>query len=184
MKRNTLSIVIGIVVLVGVLLFFGRSNTKSVDNTIQNNEQTQFSVGDRFHNFRLTEVSNIAVIPDIFLGDPTIIWFTTSWCVPCQIGARDTSKLDTELGDDAFDVLVVFIDPRESNEDLINWRNSYANPDWIVAFDDQNDSLAQKLNVKFLDTKYLLDENGFIVNIDERPVNSAYLDLIRETVNK
>lgn len=183
MKKTTL-IIIGIVVLVGALLFFGKSNTKSIDSTIQNKEEVQFSVGDKFPDFRLSEVSNIAIIPDIFLGDPTIIWFTTSWCTPCQIGARDTSKFDTELGDDAFDVLVVFIDPRESNKDLINWRNLYANPDWLVAFDDQGDSLAQKLGVKFLDTKYLLDENGVIVDIDERQVNSAYLDLIRGVVNK
>ena len=187
MSKQNILIITAIVLVIGSLIYFGRvnkSNQVASENTTTSSAEETFKVGDRFPNFRLTEVGNIAIIPDIFLGDPTIIWFTTSWCIPCQIGARDASKLDTELGNDAFDVLVVFIDLNENSEDLIEWRNKFANEDWLVAFDDPQDSLAQKLGVKFLDTKYLLDKNGVIVNIDERQVNSAYLDLIRDTVEK
>lgn len=139
-------------------------------------------VGDTFPNFDLVEVNGSALSLETLKGKPAIIWFTTSWCIPCQIGARKTSALDTELGGDAFDVLVVFVDPTEGNGDLINWRNTFANPDWMVAFDDFGYGLAEELALKFLDTKYLLDENGVIVNIDERQVNEAYIDIIRKVV--
>lgn len=49
------------------------------------------------------------------------------------------SRLDDELGGNAFNVPVVFVDPRETEEDLISWRSRFANPDWIVAFDNFNE---------------------------------------------
>ena len=44
--------------------------------------------------------------------------------MPCQIGAKEVVKLDDELGGDTFDVFVVFVDPRENESDLRNWKGA------------------------------------------------------------
>lgn len=148
-------------------------------------EKVKLEVGDIFPDFNLTDVGERTFTRDSFKGKPSIIWFTTEFCVPCQIGAKEVAKLDSELGGNAFDVFVVFVDPRETKEDLISWKNRFANDDWVVSFDNFNEeqnSLSAKINLKFLDTKYLLDSNGVIQNVDLQIANEKYLGLIREVV--
>ena len=80
-------------------------------------------------------------------------------------------------------VLVLFVDPGESSADLVNWRDQFANPVWIVAF-DPNLTLAKEIQLRFLDTKVLLDENGIITNIDVNIADERYLALLRRAVGK
>ena len=182
MKRNTIFIIVGAVILIAVLIFFGKSNTAPNENTIQNVSSEKLAVGEIFPEFNLVDVDGGTFTRDSFSDKPSIIWFTTSWCVPCQIGAKEVAKLDDEFGGNAFDVFVVFVDPRENESDLRKWKQDFANEDWVVAFDSQADALAQKINLKFLDTKYLLDSNGVIQNIDLQIANEKYLDVIRGVV--
>jgi len=141
---------------------------------------SEIKVGNPFPDFKVVEVGGKEITRDSLRGKPAIVWFTTSWCTPCQIGAREVSKLDDELGGNAFDVLVIFVDPKETNADLINWRRRFANEDWLVAFDNETTLLAQKINLKYLDSKFLLDKNGIMRNIDFKIADEAYLNTIRK----
>ena len=76
---------------------------------------------------------------------------------------------------------MVFVDPNEPMSALTSWRGEFANEDWIVALDDGND-LSEKVGLRFLDSKFLLDENGTIVNIDVAQADNRYLELVREEV--
>lgn len=147
-------------------------------------EQPKIKVGEIFPDFEVTEVSGTSITRDSLRGKPAIVWFTTSWCVPCQIGARDVSKLDNELGGKAFNVLVIFVDLSEKDSDLINWRKSFANEDWMVAFDNELTNLAKKAEIRFLDSKFLLDKNGVIKNIDFKVADQNYLNTIERIVKE
>lgn len=192
-NSKLVKIIIAVVILGGLGLFvknyiqFGsseKSNPSSKDPSSSIPQQAGLKVGDTFPDFSVTEVDGRTISNDSLKGKPAIVWFTTSWCVPCQIGAQDVSKLDNELGGEVFNVLVVFVDPKEKDSDLILWRKRFANPDWIVAFDNELTKLATRVNLKFLDSKFILDKNGIIKNIDFKQADDKYLDTIRGVIKE
>jgi len=162
---------------------FINANVNNSPESLASLEGSIIKVGNTFPDFKVIEVDGKEITRDSLKSKPAIIWFTTSWCVPCQIGAREVVKVDNELGGEAFNVLVVFVDLRESKDDLINWRKDFANPDWMVAFDNETTLLAQRINLRFLDSKFLLDKNGVIKNIDFKIADKAYLNTIRGVVS-
>jgi cytochrome oxidase Cu insertion factor (SCO1/SenC/PrrC family) len=138
------------------------------------------SVGALFPDFNLTEVNGGTITRDSLKGKPTIVWFTTTWCTPCQIGAKKVAQLQKELGTDKLNVLVFFVDPRESENDLRNWRSQFANPDWKLVL---NNGLAEKIGIRYLDSKYLLGNDGVIEDFNTNIADDQYLALIRSAVN-
>lgn len=165
---------------------FIRANVNQSPEKLASISQPQVRVGGGFPEFLLTETTAGSGGREITLGTlrgrPSIVWFTTSYCVPCQVGAERVARLDDQLGGDAFDVLVVFLDSNEPVDDLLGWKKNFAREDWLVAYD--TDKLLQRAEVRVLDYKLLLDAQGTIVNIDVNEANDAYLDLIRETVGR
>lgn len=123
-------------------------------------EQIVASLGAAAPDFQLTDIDGKPVSKATLAGKPVIIWFTASYCVPCQIAAKEIKRLDSDMDGNAFNVLMVFIDPKESAEDLRNWKTNYANDDWVMAFG--NDQMINEYQVRFLDTQRLLDGDGIV----------------------
>lgn len=203
-SRTKLSIILAImatVAIAGVLAYQSNLTTSSVEDSRNSNRtinykppepevsprQPALTVGSLFPDFSVTEVDRRVITRDSLRGKPAIVWFTTAWCVPCQIGARLVSGLDNQLGGKAFNVLVIFVDLDERNPDMINWRKKFANDDWIVAFDNFDNrltSLGRRVDLRFLDTKFILDKDGVIKNIDLKQADENYLNLIRQVVRE
>jgi thiol-disulfide isomerase/thioredoxin len=141
------------------------------------------TVGNPFPDFEIFDLDGNAINNQSVAGKSTIIWFTTGWCVPCQIGAIKVADLDRSLGVTAFNVVVVFLDQDEDARDLLAWREQFANEDWALVLDDTENSLSDALDVKILDSKYLLDANGILTDIDVNIADEAYLEVLKTSVS-
>lgn len=165
----------------GRMLAFLSANLNRSPEKLASLEQPALKVGQPFPDFTATEVDGRRITRESLRGKPAIVWFTTTYCVPCQIGARVVAKLDDELGGGAFDLVVIFVDPKEPPAALRDWRREFARPDWMVALDVE---LAKRVELRYLDTKYLLDRAGVIRNIDVAIADERYLGIIRQVVRE
>lgn len=129
------------------------------------------SVGNRAPDFLLLDALDRKVTREtVTSGKPGLIFFTTTYCLPCIQGLRELQRFQRDLGGDSFNVLVAFVDPRETKEDLKAYRERYGFPEkWLYALDQ--DRVAVKYKVRFLDTKFVLDANAIIRYSDEAPAN-------------
>ena len=156
-------------VLPVVITWFGLRSGKertNYPNTQQNQAQTQVTgteIGSLSPEFQLKDIDNKPIKKDDLKGKPAIIWFTTSYCVPCQIGAKEVKRLDEDMGGDKFKVVMVFLDQKETEQDLRAWKKNFASQDWLVAFG--NEKVITDYKIRYLDTQYLLDKDGIIRNI-------------------
>lgn len=170
-------------VVVGVVVATGGSGSGHTSySTASGGAQPQsgLDVGASFPDFTVRDVDGRTITKGSISGKPTIIWFTASYCVPCQVGAKRVAQLEDQLGAKAFNVLALFVDPKESASDLRGWRQQFARPDWMVALDTD---LSRRVNLQDLDTKYLLDKSGVIRNFDVSTADDRYLDVVRQAVN-
>lgn len=101
---------------------------------------------------------------------PGLIFFTTTYCLPCIEGLGHFARFQQDVGPDAFNVLVVFVDPYETDEDLQRYQERFGFPQsWYYALD--TDAMVQKYGVRSLDTKFVIDTNGVIQYADLFPAN-------------
>lgn len=163
------------------IVAFISANVNRSPEPLASVDQPAVEVGEPLPAFEVTDAEGRLVTTESLQGRPSIVWFTTTYCVPCQVGAVRVAKLDDELGGEAFDVLVLFVDPQEQPPDLLSWRAEFAREDWRVALDT---ALAQEVEMRFLDTKILLDATGVIQNIDVNIADERYLSLIRREVQE
>lgn len=139
-------------------------------------------IGKPFPGFSVADAGGrVLTTKGSLSGKPTIIWFTTSYCVPCQVGAAPVARLDDQLGGKAFNVLMVFVDPSEQPSALESWREQFGNPDWIVTLDRGN-TFARAVELRALDTKMLLDPSGVLEDVNLYPVDTAYLTLLEQAI--
>ena len=153
-----------------------------LNDVSKNTGSDNIEIGRAFPRFEMEDLKGNRFTPANLAGKPYILWFTAAWCVPCQVGAERVGKLDNQLGGDAFKVLVVFVDDNEPEGALRRWRQKYAPADWIIGYDDSTQSLQRMVSLQYLDSKYLVDADGVLRNVDFQIARNDYLDLIRRVV--
>jgi peroxiredoxin len=180
-RQRLVGVAVASVVLVAVAVFAVQRATPAPDALTPASSDASASgpatVGRSFPEFRLATVDGAQVTPDKLRGSDAILWFTTTYCVPCQIGAAKYQSLAGELGDKAPTMVFVFLDPQEPDAALREFRSKYGLPQWAMAMD--TDQLAQRAGVQVLDTKIFVDETGVVRDIDTAPVDDSYLADVR-----
>ncbi len=135
-----------------------------------NVQATGLDVGNLAPNFQLTDTGGTTFSRASLAGKPVFIFFTATWCVPCQLGAKELLKYYNETGRNAFNVVIVFVDPSsDTNAAIIKWNKDFGSNSWFTAFDASG--MANVYQVKYLDTKYVLDKDGMIAWKDFYPLN-------------
>lgn len=167
-------LVLGALVAAGLLIEGTSGNTDS-EVALEQVDSTSRSVGRAFPNFELRTPEGETVTRDSLIGKLSVVWFTTSICIPCQVGALEVARMNEA----DLNVLVVFVDPQEPASALTDWREDFGRPDWRVALDSRS-TLSAAVGLQYLDTKFLLDERGTILNVDVAQVNEAYLRTLRD----
>lgn len=165
--------VLGIIVVLGYLAYSNSSSSgyNQPRNTIPTGASTAnigLQVGNLAPNFALKDSDGRTVSRESLEGKPTIIFFTATWCVPCQVGAKELLRYDLQTGGNAFNVVIVFVDPRETNDQIKQWKTDFGGSNWFTALDTTG--MANDYQVKYLDTKYVLDGSGTIVWNDFYPL--------------
>ncbi len=70
-------------------------------------------------------------------------------------------------------MLIVFVDPNESNNQFIDWKNKFGRDGWYIA---QGTDMAQTYQVQYLDTKYVFDKGEVIKWFDVKPLDYSEID--------
>ncbi len=169
-SKKFVGISIGVIVVIAAIAAFSTSNSSDDVqlSTAPNSSGTQgLEQGNTAPNFSLIDPEKGSISQQSFQGKPLFIFFTTTWCTPCQIGAQNLARFDNEKGGDAFNVLIVFVDDKESNPQFIQWRDNYGNDDWYVA---KGLDMASTYKVQYLDTKYVFDKDGVIKWFNVKPL--------------
>lgn len=135
------------------------------------------SIGNKAPEFILNDPIRGSIDDKKLIDKPLFIFFTTTWCTPCQIGARELARYYDETNK-AFNVLIVFVDPNEPNGSIIAWKKQFGRDDWYIAKD--YNGMALKYNIKYLDSKYAIDRDGMIRYFDVRPLNYSTAKKILE----
>lgn len=161
---------IGIIVIIVAIAAISLSNTSddvTLSTAPDSSDIQGLEQGNSAPDFSLVDPEKGSISKQSFQGKPLFVFFTTSYCTPCQIGAQNLAQFDDEKGGDVFNVLIVFVDDSESDPQFIQWREKYGNDDWYVA---KGIEMASTYKVQYLDTKYVFDKDGIIKWIDVKPL--------------
>ncbi len=120
------------------------------------------ALGDLAPSFHLTDVYGRLITRTSLVAEkPGLMFFTTTYCLPCIRGLQELTRFQRDVGSDRFNVLIVFVDPQESHAALRAYQEGNGLPrTWHYAVD--TDEMVVKYSLRFLDTKYVLDRRGVV----------------------
>lgn len=137
-------------------------------------------LGQRAPGFSVSTLDGDRVTLASLEGKPAVIWFTAAYCLPCQEGALTLGRILDDLGPDRLRVVMVFVDPTESDAEIAAWRDRYGRPGWTYARGDL--AVIRAYDVSALDTKLLLDAAGIVRAGDSFPLREDVWRPAIETV--
>lgn len=191
-KKPIIYIVILFFVSVGVGSFLGISSQSAED--IRRTSDLVSSVGDSgtqtepatvleegiiegklARDFSLNTIDGEIVKLSDFRGRYVLFASMATWCTPCRIEAQNVRAAQENFENSLLTVIQVDVDPRETNQDLVRFRQELGREDWIMGFDDG--SISNLYNIRTFDTTLVVDPMGKVIYRDEGfPIDSQTLE--------
>ena len=166
-----------VLLLVSVLFASGCvSNTGQSTASGENNvkENTGINVGNIAKDFSLVDIDKNVVKLSDYRGKYVLFASIATWCTPCRIEAENVKRVQDNLHPPLV-VMQIDVDPRETKDDLIKFRQEFGKEDWIMGFDDG--TISSLYNIRTLDTTIIVDPEGKIVYRDEGfPIDTKTLE--------
>lgn len=132
------------------------------------------TVGKLAKDFSLTNINGDVVHLSDFRGEYVLFASMATWCTPCRIEADNVRRAQEKL-DISLVVMQIDVDPRETKEDLIRFRNELGKEDWIMGFDDG--TISSLYNIRTFDTTLVIDPEGKIIYRDNGfPIDTKTLE--------
>ncbi len=133
----------------------------------------KFSNGDALASFSATLIDGNTLSSEDLKGSIVLLDFWGSWCGPCRKESPDLVQLNKDYANKTFkkatrfEIVSVAIETNESRwkaaieKDQLHWKNH------IVQLDRFSSPLAKQFGVKEIPTKYLIDEQGTIIGVNQ-----------------
>lgn len=174
-KTKSKYIVICIIIAAAIAAAISANNMMSSNTNLATSDDLAegLEIGNKAPDFSLTDPQKGSITKNNLEGKPLFIFFTATYCTPCQIGAQNLARYDDETSGKAFNVLIVFVDEKETDPQFIEWKNKFGRDDWYIA---KGIEMANTYQVQFLDTKYVFDKNGIIQWVDIKPLEYSNID--------
>ena len=171
LKTRPIAFALASVVVLGVAAFFAVRTTvpRATPHQTSPLPAVGLAVGNLAPDFQLTDVFGRPVSRSSLVADrPGLLFFTTTYCLPCVEGLRGLARYQNEVGTNRFNVLVAFVDPSEPPAALRAYQEEHSLPrTWFYALD--TNEMVAKYHLRALDTKYVLDRAGVIHFTDVYP---------------
>lgn len=186
MKINPFyAIIVAAVIFFGGMVFvFNPSSTDTsgaVSTTIEDNANSSENLilgnqtGNLAPDFTFKTIEGQSVKLSDFKGKYVLFASMATWCTPCQREAGNVRNFQNKHPELDLVVIQVDVDPNETNQDLINFKNSLGNSDWLMGFDDG--TITQSYNFRTFDATIIVDPDGKIIYRDDGwPVDGQTLE--------
>jgi thiol-disulfide isomerase/thioredoxin len=114
--------------------------------------------------FTLADIETGEVITlETYEDEPLVIHVFASWCALCTGTARSVASYADQ---DPFNVLLIAADSRETDAQLIAFKERVGRDSWRIA--RLTPEVERAYGVRSLDTKFVIDAQGSIIHSDSR----------------
>ena len=132
-------------------------------------EETKKKAAD----FSLSDIYNSNFTLSTYHGKVVLINFMATWCEPCKDEMPVLVTAYEKHGNDLIMISIDF-DTTESQEDLQEFKEKY-NADWIFAFNNVSEDVADKYDILGIPTTFIIDIEGYISYTYYGPVKEKEL---------
>lgn len=116
---------------------------------------------DEALEWRFTDTEGQVHDHEAAAGSPTVIFFMATWCGSCEKKADDMRAVHEAYDEEGVDVYSLSVDPRETPEDLEQWKASHDQP-WPHGVDEDL-NVSQTFDVEQTSNVVVLDGQNRIV---------------------